>query len=270
VIEAKYFRPVQHVRSEKPISIGMRLLASTISGYGGRVPPPFSRFYIGGEQDVRGFDIRTVSPIAFYPTVGTVCNRDNTGNIIPAVDAAGHVVYTTDAFGNTVPQCGSSTKFPYNTPIFPGGDTEIVTNFEYRVPIAGPVTAAYFVDLGTAFVWRASQLKITPDALSQISTEFPNFPLPTELKPIGLTNFRPRGSTGIDVQVILPIVNAPFHIFWGYNFLRLNDLVTPPQTFPDRSLFPNEATYQDIFKYFAPLRLQERRSRIGFTVVRTF
>ena len=270
VVEAKYFRPVQHLHSEKPIAIGMRFLGSMVTGYGGRVSPPFSRFYIGGEQDIRGFDIRTISPLAFYPTMGTVCNRDNAGNVIPAIDATGHTVYTTDAFGNTVPQCGSSTSFPYNTPIFPGGDTELVSNFEYRIPIAGPVTLAYFVDLGTAFIWRSSQLKLTPGSLDQITTAFPTFPVPSELKPVAATNFAPRGSTGIDVQVILPIVNAPFHIFWGYNFLRMNNIITPPQTYPDRSLFPNDATYNDTLKYFAPFLLQDRRSRIGFTVVRTF
>jgi outer membrane protein insertion porin family len=259
-IEAKYFRPVAHKRSDKPHSVGMRLLASTVAGYGGRVAPPFSRFYIGGEQDIRGFDIRTISPIAFYPTIGQVCNRDNSGNQIMAVDANG---------GKTS-SCGSYTSFPYNSPIFPGGDTMVVTNFEYRVPIAGPVTASYFVDIGSTFISRPSQLKVQAIALDQLHHEFPFFPLPKELKPIGVTNFRPRGSTGLDLQVILPIVNAPFHIFYGYNWLRMNNVVTPPQTLPPEALFPNQATYEDMMQYFAPFRLRERKARVGFTVQRTF
>ena len=270
VIEAKYFRPVARQRSEKPISVGFRLLASTVSGYGGRVAPPFSRFYIGGEEDIRGFDIRTISPVAFYPTIGQVCNRDNAGNQIAALDASGKVTYTTDPFGRTVPACGSYTRFPYHTPIFPGGDTELVTNFEYRVPIAGPVTAAYFIDLGTSFIWRPSQLKITPSALSQLHGEFPYFPLPKELKPIGITNLRPRSSTGIDVQVILPIVNAPFHVFYAYNWIRMNHDIIPSQDLPPESLFPNHATYVDVMGYFRGFRLQDRKARLGFTVVRTF
>lgn len=260
VIEAKYFRPVQHVRSEKPIAIGMRFLASTVMGYGGRVVPPFSRFYIGGEMDVRGFDIRTVSPVAFYPTTVSVCNRDNAGNQIIAVDSN----------GKPTGACGSSTSFPINSPIFPGGDTEVIANFEYRVPIAGPVTVAYFVDAGSTFVLWQNQLKLTTSALSSIAGQFPYFPIPSELKPIGVTNFHPRSSTGLDLQVILPILNAPIHIFYGYNWLRLNSVITPPQNLPPESLFPNPATYLDALQNFIPFRLRERKGRVGFTVERTF
>jgi outer membrane protein insertion porin family len=260
VIEAKYFRPVQHVRSDKPIAIGMRLLASTVVGYGGRVPPPFSRFYIGGEMDVRGFDIRTVSPVAFYPTIVSVCNRDSAGNQIIAVGSN----------GKPTGACGSSTSFPINSPIFPGGDTEIIANFEYKVPIAGPVTLSYFVDAGTTFVLWPNQLKLTTSALSSISSQFPYFPIPSALKPISATNFRPRSSTGLDVQVILPILNAPIHIFYGYNWLRMNSVITPPQDLPPESLFPNPATYLDALQNFRSFRLRERNGRLGFTVERTF
>jgi outer membrane protein insertion porin family len=260
VIEAKYFRPVQHVRSDKPIAIGMRLLASTVVGYGGRVPPPFSRFYIGGEMDVRGFDIRTVSPVAFYPTIVSVCNRDSAGNQIIAVGSN----------GRPTGACGSSTSFPINSPIFPGGDTEIIANFEYKVPIAGPVTLSYFVDAGTTFVLWPNQLKLTTSALSSISSQFPYFPIPSALKPISATNFRPRSSTGLDVQVILPILNAPIHIFYGYNWLRMNTVITPPQDLPPESLFPNPATYLDALQNFRSFRLRERKGRLGFTVERTF
>jgi len=261
-IEAKYFRPVAHKRTEKPQAIGLHLLASTVSGYGGRVPPPFSRFYIGGEYDIRGFDIRTISPIAFYPTIQQVCNLNNQGNPIYALDGSGHPTTT----------CGSFTSFPSFTPIFPGGDTEIVSNFEYRVPIVGPVTAAYFVDAGSAFVWRTSQLQIVPTALSQIELQYPNFPVPKALQPVSSTNFRPRSSTGIDLQVILPIVNAPFHVFYGYNWLRLDSILMPPQgnALPSPALFPNQATYNSALRLFLPLRLQDRKGRVGFTVARTF
>ena len=35
------------------------------------------------------------------------------------------------------------------------------------------------------------------------------------------TNYVPRMSNGAELQVILPIVNAPFRIFYAYNSLRL-------------------------------------------------
>jgi len=261
--EFKYFHPVRNKRSEKPQAFGMHVLASTIQGYGGRVPPPFSRFYIGGEYDIRGFDIRSISPLAFFPATGQVCNRDNFGNPILATGANGQK-------GTT---CGSYTSFPYYTPIYPGGDTEVITNFEYRVPIAGPVTMAAFLDAGSAFVLRTNQLQIDTSipSLQALSTEYPYFTLPTRLKIISATNLRPRSSTGLDLQVILPIVNAPFHLYYGYNWLREdNVLVVPPQVLPPETMFPNQATYEDALNLFRGFRLKERKGRVGFTVARTF
>jgi outer membrane protein insertion porin family len=262
-LEFKYFHPVRHIRSEKPEAFGMRLLAATIGGYGGRVPPPFSRFYIGGEYDIRGFDIRSISPLAFFPATGQVCNRDSFGNPILATAANG-IAGTT---------CGSYTQFPYYTPIYPGGDTELIANFEYRIPIAGPVTLAPFLDGGSAFVLRTNQLQIdtTIPSLQALSTEYPYFSLPTKLKIIGTTNFRPRSSMGLDLQFILPVVNAPFHLYYGYNWLREDNVtVVPPQVLPPQSMFPNLATYEDAVNLFRGFSLRERKGRVGFTVARTF
>jgi outer membrane protein insertion porin family len=260
-IEAKYFHPVSNVRSDHPTAIGMRLLLSSVVGYGGRVVPPFSRYYIGGEMDLRGFDIRTISPVAFYPTVVSVCNRNNNGTPITG----------TTQTGASSGSCGSSTSFPINSPIFPGGDTEAVFNFEYRVPIVGSTASiAYFIDAGADSVLYPNQLRLTPTALSSILSNYPYFPIPSELKPVSITNYRPRSSTGLDLQVLLPIVNAPIHIFYGFNWLRVNDIITPPQNLPPESLFPNEATYLDALRNFVPFRLKERSGRVGFTVQRTF
>jgi len=259
IFEGKYFHPVNKKRNV----VGLHLLASTIAGYGGKVPPPYSRFYLGGENDLRGFDIRSISPVAWFPSTVSVCNRDAAGNIIPALNSA----------GQKTGSCGSSTAFPIYTPIYPGGDTQAVFNFEYRVPIAGPVTLAYFVDLGTNFIAYPGQLKINPSALYSITSQFPGFPTPSEVKPIGTTNFHPYSSTGLELQVILPIVNAPFRVFYAYNWLTNIVILRPPQGLPPdalRSLFPNDATYNSALVFFQPYRLQYRRSRVGFTVARTF
>jgi outer membrane protein insertion porin family len=262
-IEFKYFHPVRNVKSEKPQAFGMRILAASIEGYGGRVPPPFSRFYIGGEYDIRGFDIRSISPLAFFPTIGQVCNRDNFGNPILAAGSTGQKGAT----------CGSFTQFPYYTPIYPGGDTELISNFEYRVPLPGPVSIAAFADAGSAFVLRTNQLQIDTSipSLSEMSTEYPYFSLPSRLRVIGTTNGRPHSSTGLDLQVILPIVNAPFHLYYGYNWLREDNVnVVPPQALPPQTMFPNQYTYEDAVNLFRGFRLKERKGRVGFTVVRTF
>jgi outer membrane protein insertion porin family len=216
---------------------------------------------MGGEYDIRGFDIYTISPIGFFPTISQVCNKDSTGKNIQALGANGQPTGV----------CGSFTSFPYNTIQFPGGDTELLTNFEYRIPIAGPVTLAPFVDLGTTFIMRPSQLKLQPTALDNIRKQFPYFPLPDHLRPIGATNFRPRGSTGLEIQLILPVVNAPFRVFYGYNWLRLNDMITPPQNLPPLALFPNQATYNAaVQSFFHAFPLRDRKGRLGFTVARQF
>src|SRR5438094_10321752 len=64
-------------------TIGSNLQASFLSGYGGVVAPPFERFYMGGENDLRGFDIRSVSPVAFLPNTSTVVLRNPDGSVVP-------------------------------------------------------------------------------------------------------------------------------------------------------------------------------------------
>jgi outer membrane protein insertion porin family len=146
-------------------------------------------------------------------------------------------------------------------------------NYEYRVPIAGPVTMAAFVDAGSAFVLRSNQLQIdtTVPSLETLSTQYPYFTLPTKLHIVATTNFRPRSSTGLDLQVILPIVNAPFHLYYGYNWLREDNVtVVPPQVLPPATMFPNLATYTAARALFNQFSLREIKGRVGFTVARTF
>ena len=50
----------------------MRGMGSFLTGYGGKLAPPFSRFYMGGEQDVRGFEIWGISPWIFVPSEATI------------------------------------------------------------------------------------------------------------------------------------------------------------------------------------------------------
>ena len=68
----KYLKPVAEYKKFMPVNkgrntLGFRVLGSWISGYGGQVAPPFDRFYMGGDTDIRGFDIRAISPVAFFP-----------------------------------------------------------------------------------------------------------------------------------------------------------------------------------------------------------
>ena len=111
------------------------------------MPPPFQRFYDGGENDLRGFDIRSISPVAFLPNTTSIQLRNPDGSIVPKNPAN--------------PLQGAYTiPVPLDQIVFPGGDLSVVANMEYRITIAGPVALAPFVDLGIEPILRDSQLKI--------------------------------------------------------------------------------------------------------------
>ncbi len=47
--------------------MAIRVQASYIQGFSGDVAPPFARFYSGGDNELRGFDVRAATPYAFIP-----------------------------------------------------------------------------------------------------------------------------------------------------------------------------------------------------------
>jgi outer membrane protein insertion porin family len=177
--------------------------------------------------------------------------------------------------------------------VAPGGDTGLVGNFEYRIPIVGPVTLAAFLDAGVNFIARESQLRLTDTQLNTLNTTHfgcPNYPTfnsnfdctgPTvttpfarNLKAIPGTNFTPRASTGLELQVLLPILNAPFRIYYAYNPLLLDTTVGSP-TKIERSMFPDgtlgDFNYARAIQAFSPnFRLKEPRTTFRFTVATTF
>jgi len=94
------------------------------------------------------------------------------------------------------------------------------------------------------------------------------------LAPVGKTNWIPRMSTGLELQVFLPVVNAPFRIYWAYNPLRLDATTTAPVRIT-RNMFPTGAagdfTYQQAVAAFnSPYLLPEPRKTCRFTVATTF
>ena len=84
----KYFKPVAEYKKFIPVNkgrntFGFRVLGSWVTGYGGQVAPPFDRFYMGGDTDIRGFDIRAISPVSFFPSVITVPLQNPDGTTVP-------------------------------------------------------------------------------------------------------------------------------------------------------------------------------------------
>ncbi|HKW27618.1 MAG TPA: outer membrane protein assembly factor BamA [Terriglobales bacterium] len=277
IINYKQFIPVNHKRNV----IGLNFQGAFLSGFNGLVAPPFQRFYMGGEQDLRGFDIRSISPVTFLPTTVNIPLVNPDGSPVPRNPA-------NPRYGNiTVP-------VPVNQIVFPGGDTSLVSNVEYRIPIVGPVVLAPFADLGFDGIARSSQLKLAPQELALLNgsvfgcptlnaaflcTGGQTFKFSQELKVLGGTNFIPRLSTGLELQVMMPIINAPFRIYWAYNALRLDEFAGTPNPI-SRSMFPKggagDFTYQQAvsgvnFLGFSPgYLLREPRKTFRFTVATTF
>jgi outer membrane protein insertion porin family len=212
VVEAKYFRPNYHRRNV----IAMRVLGAFETGYGGKVIPPFSRFYLGGEQDLRGFDIRTISPVVFVPTLTTT----SVSYLNPTV---------LDRNGNPTVGVVNIPTLSYQTS-FPGGDTQIVGNFEYRIPLFPHVAMSIFGDAGATGDLRQSQLELNQLDFTTLSQQFPGTSISRTLQNQPGTNFKPRTSAGLELVVQLPIVQAPFRIYWAYNFNRMAQVITAPQT----------------------------------------
>jgi outer membrane protein insertion porin family len=81
-------------------------------------------------------------------------------------------------------------------------------------------------------------------------------------------------STGLEFQVFLPVINAPFRIYYAYNPLRL-DTTTSTPTPITRGMFPAGAagdfTYQQALSLYGPrYLLREPRKTFRFTVATTF
>jgi len=274
IVQYKKFIPVQNRRN----AIGYTINGSFISGYGGLVAPPFQRFYMGGENDIRGFDIRSISPVAFLPSSNVIALTNPDGSPVPK--------------NPTNPRQGNWTiPIPVDQIVFPGGDLSMWSNLEYRITIAGPVAIAPFIDGGMDAIVRPSQLQIAQVQYDQvISTYFgcPTLdagyncqggnilsPRPSQnLQVLGSTNWKPRASTGVELQMFLPVVNAPFRIYWAYNPLRLDTPASPPIPIT-RIMFPAGAagdyTYHLAVTTYAPsFLLREPRKTFRFTVATTF
>jgi outer membrane protein insertion porin family len=153
--------------------------------------------------------------------------------------------------------------------ITPGGDTHAVFNFEYRIPIFGPVTLAPFFDVGVNRVVFTNQLKVNEGQVTTLNNQFPQAAFSDKVK-IAPGTQAIRSSTGLELQVILPVVQAPFRIYWAYNPTVAREylqapIVLDPSTFNNSTTFLNTInTYSPIYPYF------DKRSTFRFTIGRTF
>jgi outer membrane protein insertion porin family len=145
------------------------------------------------------------------------------------------------------------------------------------------------VDSGVEPILRDSQLKISTTQLDTINNTVFGCPaldiglncaggskvaFSQYLKPLSGTNWVPRMSTGLELQVFLPVINAPFRIYWAYNPLRLDTTAGSPIPIT-RNMFPPGAagdyTFQVTKNAYSPqYLLREPRKTFRFTVATTF
>src|SRR5262249_36899490 len=138
--------------------------SNSLSFVGGT--PLFARFFLGGETDIRGYNVRGISPVA---TVNTLVSTQNvvaktlTGQTLrikePDHATGNSVAPSTLAKFTFTNQPGDPTLFQ-QFPAFVGGDSELLFNAEYRIPIFGPLAFAPFFDIGSVF-----DLRSLPDQL---------------------------------------------------------------------------------------------------------
>jgi outer membrane protein insertion porin family len=156
-----------HIRT-----FGTPFQSPTLSFVGGI--PIYERFYLGGENDIRGYNFRSVSPMVPYNSYAStqrvrplILNDDGTSFVAPQPGQVKQDV--TNAYSFTAPfdaQSGNCTLAVPSTPpcnvrqiaasLYPiGGDTQFIYNLEYRVPIFSVLSLAAFADVGSVFNSRA-------------------------------------------------------------------------------------------------------------------
>jgi len=258
--EAKYFRPVNNRRNV----LGLRLQTAFTTGYGGTEVAPYSRFYTGGDDSVRGFDIRTISPVAFVPVSTSLS--------------------VTFSLPNRFPPTTTTIQVPVltYTIVYPGGDTQVVGNAEYRIPLAGPVSMSLFFDAGLNGILRSSQLRLDSTGLAQLQQQFSGTTIGNTLQLAPGSNFAPRTSTGVEFVVNLPIIQAPFRVYWAFNPTLYSQTITAPQSyFQLPSSYINSLPPLVYQQYIVPqldallaesqkVYFHERRTTFKFSVSRTF
>jgi outer membrane protein insertion porin family len=142
-----YIRPeveaVLYIPHTSHTAVGLRAHGGWVRPFGStRALPYYLRYFLGGEYQIRGVDIRTVGP--------------------------------TDAQNRAL-----------------GGDRFVLFNAEYYFDLFGPVRALVFHDAGQAF---------------------------SETQRLDLKQL--RTSSGVEVRVLVPMLNVPFRLIYAWNVYR--------------------------------------------------
>ncbi|HEX6124991.1 MAG TPA: outer membrane protein assembly factor BamA [Pyrinomonadaceae bacterium] len=167
------FTPIRRRRSRNPEVFAFRVQAGTIGAFAttetirnansiafvGGVPI-YERYFLGSENDLRGYTSRAIGPIAPFDTY--ITSRNVTASSAIAGTATPHPLVlerTRQAIaqiGTLTGPDGPNAALLSRNFRFIGGDTQILGNFEYRIPLLGPATLAVFADVGSVFNLRST------------------------------------------------------------------------------------------------------------------
>jgi outer membrane protein insertion porin family len=196
------FMPIRRRKSKNPEVFAFRIQAGTIGSFAisdkirnansiafvGGVPV-YERYYLGSENDIRGYNSRSIGPIAPFDTYVTSRNVAVSSTITGANVAVPNMSDRTRdqiaAIGVLTGPDGANPALLSRNFRFIGGDTQILGNFEYRIPIFGPATLAVFADIGSVFNIRST-------GTQRIDSEFladDTFIGAGRLSQLALTNF---------------------------------------------------------------------------------
>jgi outer membrane protein insertion porin family len=294
VFAYKQFFPMHYLTPSKEGRnvLGVRVQLGYIQGFGGDVAPPNNRFYSGGEMELRGFDVRGATPYGYVPTRVPFQLTNPDGSCVPR--------------DPTNPEDNQCIQVPL--PVYGiasiGGDTNLTVNAEYRIPVIGPFDFKFFDDFGIDAATNHGQLEQSPEGFATLTAPLYGCPVynngscqggipgsqvgfKKDIRPVAGTNFVPRMSLGTELSVFMPIINAPFRLYYAYNPLRLyetpycNDVVLGQKQLScsaeliTRSMFPpggaGDYTYQEaIQSYGAQNIFREPRKTFRLTVSTTF
>ncbi|HYE16145.1 MAG TPA: BamA/TamA family outer membrane protein, partial [Pyrinomonadaceae bacterium] len=199
------FMPVRRKRSENPEVFGFRLVAGHVGSFGITEQvrraqetslsfingvPIYERFFLGDEFSIRGYNVRSIGPVV--PLEVYVTTRGVRASAVPLGDEVVDIPGLSESLRERLATLGTFTGPTGANPVIVdrsfrllGGDTQLLGNFEYRVPIFGPLQLAAFADIGSAFNLRTKTDQI-------FSTEFlPDQPFISRLGGInGLVRLR--------------------------------------------------------------------------------
>ncbi len=163
------FFAVRRKRSERPEVFGFRIIAGTVGSFATSSKvrnsnslafvdgvPIFERFFLGDEFSIRGYNVRSISPLTpletFITSRNVVLSSTAGGDIVPVPGVPAGVA----AIGTFTGVSGANIARLSRSFTPTGADTQVLGNFEYRIPVIGnTIGLAAFADVGSAFNIRS-------------------------------------------------------------------------------------------------------------------